>query len=322
MNRHQLLGIARKGGWDNVILGAIASSVMAGSLLRLSIAQQAQAIAIAATGNVALMETRAGTLSMWKAAAAPYAARAGVFAAMHASYGMTAPTGALDGKFGLFAQVTGQSDASVFNRDNGPWRSLNVHLKAFPAQYFTQTAIEAALCLRERIGDASIEKVRVGTFEFGRVAAADSPEKWCPRTRETADHSMPYCVAVALLDGHVGEAQFEAARITASDVQTLLQRIEVTEDESLNPLYPEKVPSRITVDLSDGRSLAEAVDYPLGHSRNPMSREQVSDKFDGLARSPSQPGGLLEALMRVDRLNEKELGVALAKLAQFDGNAI
>lgn len=302
----------RKGGWDNVVLGAIASSVMAGSLLRLAPEQQAAAISIAAIGNVALMETRAGSLSMWKAAAAPYAARAGVFAALHAGRGMTAPRSALDGKYGLFAQVTGPSDTAVFSRKNGAWRSHEVHLKAFPAQYFTQTAIEAALKLRVKLDGALPKRIEIRTFEFGRVAAADSKEKWRPETRETADHSMPYCVAVALLDGQVSEAQFVADRIRAEDVRALLPRIEVREDEALNSLYPEKVPTRISIELSDGRWLEEGVDYPLGHSHNPMSKIQVAAKFADLAPGKS---ALLDRLFEIEKLDRDALGAALAELS-------
>ena len=305
----------RKGGWDNVVLGAIAASVMAGSLLELTVEQQAAAVAIAATGNVALMETRAGSLSMWKSAAAPYAARAGVFAAIHAKLGLTGPASALEGKYGLFKQVTGASEAGAFNRDAGPWRSFDVHLKAFPAQYFTQTAIEAALRLRDRIDGAEIAQIEVKTFEFGRVAAADSPEKWQPKTRETADHSMPYCVGVAFLDGCVGEAQFEPDRIVAEDIQALLKRIDVAEDPALNPLYPERVPSRIAITLADGRKLDEAIDFPLGHSRNPMTPAQVGDKFKDLAQGRKGSDELLGALMRVGELSAGELAGALALMA-------
>lgn len=305
----------RKGGWDNVVLGAIAASVMAGSLLQLTVDQQAAAIAIASTGNVALMETRAGSLSMWKSAAAPYAARAGVFAAIHAKFGMTGPASALEGKYGLFKQVTGASDEDAFRRDDRPWRSFDVHLKAFPAQYFTQTAIEAALRLRGRIDGAEIKKVEVKTFEFGRVAAADTPEKWRPKTRETADHSMPYCVAVAFLDGRVGEAQFEPDRIAAADVQALLKRIDVAEDETLNPLYPARVPSRIAITLADGRKFDEAVDFPLGHSRNAMTPEQVGDKFKDLAQGRKGSDDLLAALMQICSLSPTDLAGALSKLA-------
>ncbi|TCR62553.1 MmgE/PrpD family protein [Bosea sp. BK604] len=283
----------RKGGWDNVILGAIAAAVAASTLLELDEEALANAIAIAATGNVALMETRVGELSMWKSAACSYAGRAGLFAAMQARHGLTGPALALDGKKGLFAQVTGVADPAHFTLPVERPSLFDVHLKAYPIQYFTQTAIDAALAVRGAAPVAEIERIRVETFEFGRVAAADSPQKWQPRTRETADHSLPYAVAAALLDGKVGEAQFEPARILANDIQSLMALIEVEENPDFTAAYPERVPTRITVSARGGDTHEAQVDFPRGHARNPMSHDEISAKF----RDMSPFGGETDALL-------------------------
>lgn len=304
----------RAGRWDNVVLGAIAASVMAGSLMGLSIEQQAQAIAVVACSNVALMESRVGALTMWKAAAASYAGKAGAFAALHAAQGMTGPLRALDGTHGLFAQVTGPSDPAFFMPGDREFRVEHVHLKAYPAQYFTQPAIDAALGLRGPIGSTPIRHIRVETFEFGRVAAADTPEKWQPRTRETADHSMPYCVAVALLDGTVGEHQFALSRIRADDVAALMQRIEVVEEPELNALYPGQVPACLRIELADGRVLEARVDNPLGHRLNPMSEPQVLAKATSLAELGGIGAGIAEALWQVEALDGKALAALLSQL--------
>ena len=288
----------RKGRWDNVILGAIAASAMAGALLELDPRQQANAINIAATGNTALMQTRVGVLSMWKAAAAAYAARAGLFAAMSAAHGLTGPAQALDGSHGLFAQVTGQPEADVF-ADTGTLRLLDTHLKAYPSQYFTQTAISAALALRGRLAVQGIRRLVVSTFEFGRVAAADGPDKWQPRTRETADHSMPYCVAAALLDGAVNQASFDDDRLAREDLRRLMAKIEVIEAPDLTAAYPAKVPTRIVAELDDGTRHEALAEYPLGHSRQPMNDDQVAAKFFDLCGAGQPSRVLLEDLRNI-----------------------
>lgn len=301
----------RKGGWDNVVLGAMAASVIAGSLLELDVERQAHAINLAAIGNVALMQTRVGTLSMWKAAAAANAARAGLFAALLASEGITGPNHALDGTHGLFARVTGVPEHAVFDGARGDLHLMHTHLKAYPSQYFTQTAIDAALLIRPQVCLESVRHIRVSTFEFGRVAAADSPDKWHPATRETADHSMPFCIAVALLDGAVGEAQFESRRIVAADAHALMSMIEVVEDRDFTRAYPSRIPTRIVVERADGDPVEATVEYPRGHSRNPMTRAQVEAKYLELAGDAPAQRAALQTLWRLDMLSKKDTGALL-----------
>jgi 2-methylcitrate dehydratase len=249
------------------------------------------------------MQTRVGTLSMWKAAAAAYAARAGVFAAISAAGGMSGPPAALNGSHGLFKQVTGAPEDGAFDTPVDSFHLLDTHLKAYSSQYFTQTAISAALTLRPRIALDQIRKVVVSTFEFGRVAAADSPDKWRPRTRETADHSMPFCVAIALLDGAVTVSSFDAHNLDRPDLVALLGRIEVVEDPVFTAIYPKKVPTGIRVELADGRVETLVVDYPLGHSGNPMSLEQIAEKFLDVSGATGDMQSLLKALGGIEWLD-------------------
>lgn len=296
----------RKGRWDNVILGAIASSVMAATLMKLGEEEMMHAINIAASGNTALMQTRVGTLSMWKAAAAAYAARAGVFAAISAAGGMTGPPAALNGSHGLFKQVTGMPDDGTFDTPISRFHLLDTHLKAYSSQYFTQTAISAALALRPKIDVAQIRQVLVSTFEFGRVAAADSPDKWRPKTRETADHSMPFCVAIALLDGAVTVASFDVHNLERTDLIDLLARIKVVEDPAFTAIYPNKVPTAIRVTLADGREENMLVEFPLGHSSNPMSEQQIDEKFLDVSGPTVAVKELLQALREVEKLDGQQ----------------
>ncbi|MFT4437139.1 MmgE/PrpD family protein [Caballeronia sp. 15715] len=305
----------RKGRWDNVVLGAIAASVMAGSLLKLDTARQAHAINMAAIGNVALMETRVGSLSVWKAAAAAYAARAGLFAALAASEGITAPTLSLDGTHGLFAQVTGVPDTGHFDTPLQTLHLLDTHLKAYPSQYFTQTAISAALELRLKLEIGEIRRITVSTFEFGRVAAADGPDKWQPKTRETADHSMPYCIAIALLDGELTAAQFEPECLQRADVRDLLKRITVDEAPELTAMYPARVPTRIVVEMEDGSELQALTEYPLGHSRNPMTPEQLAAKFGALCGLGKETDALFADLHCIAELDGPSTTALLRRVA-------
>jgi 2-methylcitrate dehydratase len=109
------------------------------------------------------------------------------------------------------------------------------------------------------------------------------PEKWKPETRETADHSLPYITAIALIDGEVTSKQFEPKRFTDPSVWKFLENVKVARNAELSALYPGAVANIVHVDLADGRRLTKRVDYPLGHAKNPLKDSEVEGKFRALA---------------------------------------
>jgi 2-methylcitrate dehydratase len=284
-------------------LNALASAVTAGMLLDLTEDQLTEAIAIAAAGNLATLETRAGALSMWKAAAAAYAGRAGLFAALHARAGMTGPTGALDGAQGWLAHV--DPEHLDFDDTLGKPRLLRTHLKASPIGYFTQPAVDAALRLRADVDAGRVRAILIETSAFGRLANADGPEKWRPATRETADHSLPYGVAVALLDGEVRERQFRPERIAADDAARLMAMTEVRENAGFTANYPSAVSTRVTITLDDGREVVQQIDHPRGHADNPMTTDEINAKFVDVASTIDDV--MLERLWSLPRLDANAL---------------
>ena len=108
------------------------------------------------------------------------------------------------------------------------------------------------------------------------------PEKWRPTTRETADHSLPYITAIALIDGEVTNKQFEPERFTDPKIWKFLENVKVQRNAELSALYPGAVANIVHVDLADGRRLTRRVDYPLGHARNPLKDSEVEGKFFAL----------------------------------------
>ena len=180
--------------------GCLSSTLAAGKLFKLSHEQVVHALGIAGTTSAALRLTRAGELSMWKGCAFAHAARNGVFAAMLAEAGMTGPAPLFEGDMGFFQQISGS-----FNLDQlggttlNDWMLPKTSIKFVPAEYHSQSAIAAALELRPKIVDPSqIDSIEIFTFKTAVEIIGRDPEKWSPKTRETADHSLPYCTAVAL----------------------------------------------------------------------------------------------------------------------------
>jgi 2-methylcitrate dehydratase len=274
----------RKHGVDHVTFGAISSAVAAAKLMNLDAARTAHAIGIAGVCNVALRQTRSGELSMWKGCAFANAARNGVFAATLAADGLTGPAPIFEGDLGFFNLVTREPFAPApFGGEpgNGDGFMMNkTYIKFWPAEYHSQSAIDAAIRLRGQVGDVSrVAAIDIDTFEASYNIIGKYAEAWAPKTRETADHSLPYCTAAALMDGDVTLATFDEKRFTDPGLLALTAKVKVRLDNALSPRYPRGIPNRITVALAGGKTFTEEVEFPRGHAMNPMSDSEVERKF-------------------------------------------
>lgn len=274
----------RKHGWDHVTYGAISSALAAAKLLRLDTGHTTHAINLAGACNVALRQTRSGELSMWKGCAFANAARNGVFATLLAAEGMTGPAPIFEGDLGFMKLLTGPFELAALGGAGRPFMITETYIKFWPAEYHSQSAIDAALQLRAEIDDLrNINSVDIHTFDAAVDIIGKDPEKWRPKTRETADHSLPYCTAVALADGEVTLAQFEERRFTDPSLLDLVAKVRVHRDSALSARYPRGIPNRITITLRNGQKLQREVEFPRGHARNPMTDAEVEEKFRRLA---------------------------------------
>src|SRR3954462_15159616 len=197
-------------GFDHVTVGGMASTAAAARLLGLSSEKIVHAFNLGIAPNVALYQTRIGHVSMWKGCAYANASRNAVFAAMLASRGMTGPAPIFEGVGGYFKAVTrAPFQLAKFGGKESPYKILECSIKRFPLGQYSQTVVEAALELRSKIKSADdIAEIRIDTVTAAVRLMAGDPEKWTPATRETADHSMPYTVAVALIYGKVESQHF------------------------------------------------------------------------------------------------------------------
>jgi 2-methylcitrate dehydratase len=279
----------RARGWDHVTYGAFSSVLAAARLMGLDAERTRHAVGIAGVASAALRQSRVGELSHWKGCAFANAARHGVFAALLARAGMTGPAPIFEGEKGFEKLVSGPlSDLKLPTAGSGPAKAdfmiLKTHIKFWPAEYHSQSAIEAALKLRPHINDpAEIESVLVESHDAAVDIIGSEPEKWRPTSRETADHSLPYIVAAALTDGDVTEKQFAPERFTDPKLLSLVERVKVERHRELSARYPDAIGNIVTVRLGKGRVFSERVDYPRGHARNPLSDAEVEAKFHSLS---------------------------------------
>jgi 2-methylcitrate dehydratase len=285
----------RPRGWDHVTYGPFSSALAAAKVMKLSTAETLHTINLAGVANIALRQTRVGDLSMWKACAFSNTARNGVFAAMLAQQGMTGPSPIFEGEKGFMKLVSGQFElqslaGEMEQQDRVSFRILDTYIKHFPVEYHAQTAVESALALREELLKAEgpdaltgITAIEIGSYDVAIEIIGRDPEKWRPQTRETADHSFPYCVAVALLDGKVTLRSFDAKRRTDPVLHELMQKVRVVPQPEFAGRYPQAMSTRLTVRTKAGRDYVKQIDYPLGHPKNRMSDHEVEHKFRLLA---------------------------------------
>jgi 2-methylcitrate dehydratase len=274
----------RDAGWDHsanlAAVGAAAgSSVVLGSTAN----QIANAISLAITPTMALASTRTGEVSSWKGSAAAFGAMAGILAARLARHGMTGPKAPFEGREGLNEQVAPESEIEIGTAPSAVERS---NFKQFPAVGATQSVIGPLIAVREQVDLRSIARITVDTNESAWKitggGAGDATEKWNPRTRETADHSMPYVVARTLIDGTIKASSFSVEKVSDPVALALMNKISVRARADLTARYPAERLAEITIELSDASIIVVHSANPVGSTANPMTDRQLSEKFQGL----------------------------------------
>jgi 2-methylcitrate dehydratase len=270
-------------GWDQGFAVGVSSAAGLCNLLGLSVEQTANAVGMTATASVPLRVTRSGELTSWKNVATAFAARNGTFAALLAAEGMEGEGEAFEGRRGLFENITGPFEIDPFVDEGGGFMIDQVLLKYWPLETNGQPVVWAALEMRDKIDTAEIEAIEVRCDEFTRFEIASEPEKWDPRTHETADHSLPYIFARTLVDGPLTIASFDEAAVRDAALRPLMAKITVNADAEIEAMLPEHMAVRISARTRDGNTHEVEVIDPLGHPNNPMQVSDIEKKFTAQA---------------------------------------
>ena len=308
----------RAKGFDHTTQGAYAAAAGAAKALRLGEAETANAVAIAGTALNALRVTRTGALSQWKGLAYPFTAFGAVEAAFLAARGITGPAEVFEGNKGFMDSIAGRFEIDWEHEDLE--RVRRTFLKRYNAEIHSQSALEALLELRQAhpLDPAAVERVELETFQvaYDIIGGGEEGGKKEIRTKEEADHSLPYLLAVALLDGQVLPEQFAPERIVRPDVQELLRRVDVRPAADLSARFPAEHACRLRLRLAGGATLAaEKSDYE-GFLTRPMSWERAREKFERLAAGRVEPdlaAELAETVAVLDELQTRDLTTLLAR---------
>jgi 2-methylcitrate dehydratase len=315
-------------GFDHTTQLSFSIAAGVSKALQLNQSQTQNAIAICGTTFNPFVVVRAPHTSQWKGIISSQIAFGCVNCCLLAQNGMTGP---LD----VFTGVGGYNE-NFSIKHSAKWKSIQAELyekliiKKYNAEVHTQTAIEACLGLRQfhQLDPGRVKKVEVEIFQTAYDITGGG--KYGPRdkaqTKEDADHSLPYVLAVALIDGQVSPAQYNFKRIVRADVQALMKRVTVRTKlpiskpkvivEHIDPYtrqYPEKLMCTVKIELDDGKTIHRDQASYHGFNLEPCSWEDVENKFRMLTstvdRSIQQR--IIETVKHIEDVKTRDLTQAL-----------
>jgi 2-methylcitrate dehydratase len=274
----------RERKWHHATLTQFVSPIVAGKILGLSVDQMVNAIGISGSHSHTIGCPTAGKLTMMKNTVDPMAVQAGVFAALMAQKGYSGTEQVFEGKEGFMDVYGPDWEISQITENLGnPYQILECSMKAFPTEALTHTHISATLkaITENDIKPDDIDEVIVTTIARAYDILFD-PHKYKPTSRETADHSLPYCIARAILDRKVTTKTFDQGKINDPTLKTIIHKIKGEASAEFEKLFPEKQPSRITIKTINGKEHSVYLEYPKGDPREPMSMADLENKFNSL----------------------------------------
>lgn len=277
----------RERKWHHATLTQFVSPVVAGKLLGLNVDQMVNAIGISGSHNHTIGCPTAGTLTMMKNTVDPMAVQSGVVAAYMAQRGYTGTEAVFEGKEGFMDVFGPEWNMAAMTEDLGEsFRIQQCSMKAFPTEALTHTHISATLkTVHEHdIQPENIDEVTVTTIARACDILFD-PHKYEPTSRETADHSLPYCIARAILDRRITTQTFDQEKIDDPKLKEFIHKIRGEASQEFEKLFPAKQPSRVTIKTKDGQQFSAYLEYPKGDPRQPMTMEDLENKFNALASS-------------------------------------
>jgi 2-methylcitrate dehydratase len=275
----------RELGLHHATLTQFVSPVVAGKMLNLNHEQITNAVGIGASHNVTLGAVTAGTLTMMKNTVDPMATEAGVFAALLAQKGYAGTTTIFEGREGLFEAIGKTWKPEVLTDDLGKtFKITDCSIKPFPCEALTHAPISAVLdlVLQHDLQPEQIETIEIYTLKRAAEILADE-KKYIIDSRETADHSLPYCIAAAVVRRHLTPNEFSPESLKNARILATVPKVKAVLAPEFESRFPAEQPCRVRVKLTNGEVLEKERNYPKGDPRDQLSTEELKQKFSVLA---------------------------------------
>ena len=286
----------RDRGFDHVTHTVISAATATGAILDFPVEYLQNAIGIAGTAHNALRVTRTGGINEWKGIASANAARNAVFSVSLARHGLEGPTDLFEGQKGWQEVIAGED----FDVDLDPdcERVYDTMTKRYVAETYAQSAVEGVIELAEEndVDHENVESIHLDTFAGAKlIIGGGEGSRYEVESKAQADHSLPYMLAAALIDREMRNEAYNPERIQSDDVQTLLRKVTVEEDEELTEQFEDGLmPAVVDVELDDGSTLHVEKEAFRGHPTQPASWETIEEKFHAMA------GDRYDELQRVE----------------------
>ena len=228
---------------------------------------------------------------------------------MLAAKGMTGPNFVFEGEGGYFNAIGNKVELPPFGNKGGEFKIMRARVKPFPSGYFSQSAIEAVLELRDNINNVDeIKSILLETFPSGKSAMGGDISRWKPETRESADHSLPFVMAVALMDGNLEIRHYDEEYYKKDNVRELMSKIQVEVGEESSNAWPDVPLNVLSIETNSGEKFSTKVAFHLGHYERLMTNEQLENKFRPMALQygnipENQLNELLSKLWNLESVN-------------------
>ncbi|MBZ5645648.1 MAG: MmgE/PrpD family protein [Acidobacteriia bacterium] len=314
----------RERGWHHATLTAFVSPIVAGRALHLDWEKIQHAIGISASRQCTLGAVTAGKLTMMKNTVDPMATQSGVLAALLAEKGYTGPEHVVDGKEGLMHCFGPEWKLNVLTDGLGKsWRITQCGMKFFPTEALTHAPISAVLELVKKhdLKPEQIETVTIRSLARAADILSD-PSKYDPRSKETADHSLPYVIAAAIVDRQVTPVQFKNEKIMDPRIREQLHKVKVVADSKIEKVFPALQRVHVTIKTTSGKEFTEQLDYPKGDPRNPLSDKEIEEKFEALAGPVMSKDGRRKAIGAIWKLEKQQPVSELMRLFKAESVAV
>ena len=297
----------RERKWHHATLTQFVSPIVAGKILGLNIDQMVNAIGISGSHNHTIGCPTAGKLTMMKNTVDPMAVQSGVLAALMAQKGYTGTEAVFEGKEGFMDCYFGwdvkkqKLDALKMKgrefEEEWSWnlnklisglgynyKILECSMKAFPCEALSHVHLTAVInaVKKNDIKFDEIDSITITTIARACDILFD-PHKYRPESRETADHSLPYCVAAAIVDRRLTTQSFSDEKLKDPKIWQVIDKIKGEASEEFEKMFPEKQPSKVVIKTKSGKEYSEYREYPKGDPREPMTLEDLEIKFNSLS---------------------------------------
>ena len=311
----------RDRGWDHSIYVTLGTAIGAGKLLGLNREELCHCIALALVANICLDQARREEISMWKAGAAGNASRQGLFAVFLARAGMTGPPGAIEGMNGFWNRVSGPFNFDYLVQPNKASRILRTTIKQWPVRGGAQLPVATALQLREKLNGERIRELRLETYNR-TVKYNQDPDQWAPKSKETADHSLPFCVASAIIYGEITSDTFSSARLVDPAILRLMGCMRVEENPQFTKEFPSAQYCRMTAATERGNTVSVLLNWTDAERDKQRTRQSIEAKFNRLTKdflTAEQRNAFINSVYALDGLSDVASILENLKISEHEG---